>query len=119
MSEHIKEINHSGNITILKLAKSITFSNLKDVQSEFADVTKNKDIKNILFDLKDVSQTDSAGIAGLVDLLRYMKSHQNSGKVALLNLSESMKSLLAISRVESIFKVYSSLEEAQKDLGQI
>ncbi len=117
MSEHIQEINHSGNITILKLAKSITFSNLKDVQSEFAAATKNKSIKNILFDLKDVAQTDSAGIAALIDLLRYMKNHQNTGKVGLINLSENMKSLLAISKVESIFKVYSSLEEAQKDLG--
>ena len=118
MLEHITDVVFLGDLTVIKLSKSITFGNLNDVQREFTDVTKNRNIKNILFDLKEVSQTDSTGIAGLVDLLRYMKSHQNSGKVALLNLSENMKSLLAISKVESIFKVYSSLEEAQKDLWQ-
>jgi anti-sigma B factor antagonist len=118
MSEHIKEICSSGNITILKLAKSITLNNLNEVQKEFSDATKNKDIKHILFDLKEVSQADSSGIAGLVDLLRYMKNHQNNGKVGLINLSQHMKSLLAVSKVESIFKVYSSLDDAQKDLGQ-
>ena len=118
MTSHIKEVTHSGNTTIVKLAESITFGNLRDVQSEFSNVTKNKNIKNILFDLKDVSQTDSSGIAGLVDLLRYMKNHQNRGKVGLINLSENMKALLTISKTNSIFKVYPSMDEAIRDLEQ-
>ena len=117
MTEHIKEVNHSGNTTILKLAKNITFNNLKEVQKEFAEATEGKNIKNILFDLKDVTQTDSSGIASLIDLLRYMKTHKNDGKVGLINLSEKMKSLLEISKAQSIFKIYSSIDEALKDLG--
>ncbi len=116
---YIKEISYSDKITIVKLSKNITFQSLAEVQKEFAEATKDKSVKNILFDLKDVSQTDSSGVAGLIDLLRYMRGHQNSGKVGLLNLSENMKALLSISKVESIFKVYSSLAEAQKDLGPI
>ena len=71
MPEHITDIVFLDNLTVIKLSKSITFSNLNDVQKEFADATKNINIKNILFDLKEVSQTDSTGIAGLIDLLRY------------------------------------------------
>ena len=115
--EHIIEVAYSSQLIIVKLTKSITFQNLSDVQKEFAEATKGRNIKNILFDLKEVSQTDSSGIAGLVDLLRYMKSQHNDGKVGLVNLSENMKALLAISKAESIFKIYLSTDDAIRDLG--
>ena len=115
--EYIKDIKQSGKLTILKLEKSITFNNLKEVQNEYAEITKGRNIQNSLFDLGNVSGTDTSGIAALVDLLRYMKSHHNDGKVGLVNLSENMKSLLTISKVDSIFKIYLSTDDAIRELG--
>jgi len=116
-SKYIKEISNLDRMTIIKLSNNITFLSLRDVQNEFAEATKNIILKNILFDLKDVTQTDTAGIAGLVDLLRYMKGHHNDGKIGLLNLSENMRSLLTISKVGGIFKDYKSQQEALEELG--
>lgn len=114
---YIKDISQAGNLTIVRLSGSITFESLSTVQKEYAEATKAKKTQNILFDMKEVYQTDSAGIAGLVDLLRYMKSNHINGKVGLLNLSENMRSLLTISKVGGIFKDYESREEALEELG--
>lgn|SRR3989338_981703 len=115
--QYIKDVSQTGDLTIVRLSKFVTFESLSAIQKEYAEATKAKKTKNILFDLKEVSQTDSAGIAGLVDLLRYMKSHHIDGKVGLLNLSENMRSLLTISKVGELFKDYKSEKEALEELG--
>jgi len=115
--QYIRDVFQSGNLTIVRLSKSVTFDSLSAVQKEYAETTKTRKTKNILFDLKEVSRTDTAGVAGLIDLLRYMKSHHNDGKIGLLNLSENMRSLLTISKVGGIFKDYKSKEEALEELG--
>ena len=114
---YIKEVSQAGNLTVVRLSKSVTFESLSTIQKEYAEATRAKKTQNILFDLKEVSQTDSAGIAGLVDLLRYMKNHHIDGKVGLLNLSENMRALLTITKVGGIFKDYKSEKEALEDLG--
>ena len=115
--QYVKDISQTSNLTVVRLSKSVTFESLSAIQKEYTEVTKTKKTQNILFDMNEVSQTDSAGIAGLVDLLRHMKSHHINGKVGLLNLSENMRALLTISKVDGIFKDYKSEKEAIDELG--
>jgi anti-anti-sigma factor len=114
---HIKSIEQKEGVTLVRIEGSVTIQNLKAIQSEFASKTARLDVKNILFDLKDVSDADTSGVAGLVDLLRYMKIHQPGGKIGLVNVPQKAKDLLTISRTEPLFTEFASENEAIKSLG--
>ena len=114
--DHIKHIEFYKGITIIRLRGDITFETLKAVQAEFALKTKGKVIKNILFDTKEVSESDTSGIAALIDLFKYMKTHQTGDKIGLINVPSKIKNLLAISKTQSLFNEYLSKEEAIENL---
>lgn len=113
---HIKDIVFKDSLAIVRLAETVTFENLQEVQKEFGLVTKGRKIKNILFDLKGVSDADSSGLAALVDLLRYMKEHNTNSRIGLINLSDNMRSLISISKISCFFQEYGSEKAALTDL---
>lgn len=113
---HIEEIYFSQGVTIVRLRGDITFGTLKATQDEFSSKTKGKDIKNILFDLKEVSGTDTSGIAVLIDLFKYMKARQAGDRIGLINVSLKVKDLFIISKTQTLFNEYPSEEEAIKNL---
>lgn len=115
-NDHIKEIEFYKGVTIVRLIGGVTYNNLKPIQDEFALKTKGKKIKNILFDIKDVPEADTSGVAALIDLLRYMKTHQTGDRVGLVNVSPNVKNLLAISKTQPLFNEYPSEEEAIENL---
>ena len=110
--EIIKTIDSYKGVTIVRLAGSVTFDNLSSAQAEFRSKMADRPVKNILFDMKEVSDTDSSGLAALVDLLKYMKLHRTGDKIGLINVPDKIKALLAISKTEPLFKEYSSEETA-------
>ena len=116
MTDHITSIDSYKGVTIVRFAGSITFANLASAQAEWRAKTKGRAIKNILFDLKEVSATDTSGLAALIDLLKHMKSRQAGDKIGLINLSREIKDLLEISKIAPLFTEYSSEEEAITDL---
>lgn len=115
-SNHIESVEYSKCVTIVRLRGNITFDTLKTTQDEFVFKTKGKDVKNILFDLKKVSGTDTSGIAALIDLFKYMKAHQTGGRIGLINVSPKAKDLFIISKTQSLFSKYPSEEEAIENL---
>jgi len=114
--EHIKGVAFNEGVTIIRLAGSINYDNLKVIQDEFAAKTNGKKVENILFDVGEVADADTAGVAALIDLLRYMKTHQAGDKIGLINVSVKIKNLLSISKTQPLFNEYPSEEEAIKNL---
>ena len=110
--EYIEGIEFEEGVAVVRLIGSITVETLETAQEEFRSKTKGRNIKSILFDLKDVSHTDSSGIAALVDLLKYMKTHQTGGKIGLVNFSSEIMSLLEILKADPLFMEFQSKEEA-------
>ena len=113
---NIASIDSYKGVTIVRFAGSVTFANLASAQAEWRAKTKGKAVKNILFDLKEVSDTDTTGIAALIDLFRYMHTHQTGDKIGLINLSQEIKDLMVITRTTPLFREYSSEEKALTDL---
>ena len=109
---YIKSIEFQGNMTIVRIKGEITFRTLSETQNEFRAKTNGKAIKNILFDLNEVTLTDASGIAALVDLLKFMKEHHTGGKVGLINVSSRIKSLFTIFKTEPLFEEFNSEKEA-------
>jgi len=112
----IKSVEILDAVTVVRLGENVTFTNLNDVQDDFARATKGIEINNIVFDLKEVDLADSAGVAGLINFLQYMRSHGKKSRVALANVSERVRSLLVISKTEYLFEVFGSVSTAVAEL---
>jgi anti-anti-sigma factor len=116
MDPHIYSIDFYKGVTIVRLEGSITFDTLKDTQDEFRAKTVGYSIKNILFDLTKVTNADSGGMAALVELLKYMKSHQKGDRIGLINTPQKVKDLLLITKIQSFISEFASEDEAIESL---
>jgi len=113
---HIKSIDSYKGVTVVRLTGRITAETLQDARGEFRLKTKGKEIKNILFDLGDVTETDTSGIAALIDLFRVMKTRQRGDRIGLINVPKKIKNLFLVSKAKEFFKEYTSEEKALKAL---
>lgn len=114
---YINSLEFYKGVTIVRMQGEVVGQTLPDVKQEFSAKTKDKDIKNILFDLDKVSDTDTAGVAGLIELFRYMKKHQTGDKIGLINVPKKVNDLFDISGTGTLFMGFETEEEAIKALG--
>ncbi|MCH7411049.1 STAS domain-containing protein [Belliella sp. DSM 111904] len=75
----------------------------------------NDKVNNFVVDLKDVRYISSSGIGVLITMLTKMRNA--GGEVYLTSPSEHVKKLLIITKLNNIFTVYDSIEDAKIQLG--
>lgn len=106
----IVEKKHLENFTILyvegliKLGESAEF-----FSSALENVLKNEST-NVIIDFTKIDYIDSTGIGELVGYLGKF-SNQNR-KLILVNPSERIQKLLKLAKLDAVFKIYSTEEEA-------
>jgi anti-sigma B factor antagonist len=106
----IVEKKHLENFTILyvegliKLGESAEF-----FSSALENVLKNEST-NVIIDFTKIDYIDSTGIGELVGYLSKF-SGQNR-KMILVNPSERIQKLLKLAKLDAVFKVYATEEEA-------
>ena len=66
--------------------------------------------KKLVVDLAKVNYIDSSGLATLVEMLKKMKSQ--GGSLGLAGMSEKVKSLFEITKLDKLFLVYNTQAEA-------
>ncbi|MGH7198820.1 MAG: STAS domain-containing protein [Candidatus Omnitrophota bacterium] len=66
--------------------------------------------KKLVVDLEKVSYIDSSGLATLVEILKKMKSQ--GGALGLAGLSEKVKSLFEITKLDKLFLISGNQQEA-------
>ncbi|MFC4874517.1 STAS domain-containing protein [Negadavirga shengliensis] len=74
----------------------------------------NEGITNCIIDLSQVRYISSSGIGVLITILTKMRNA--GGEVYLTSPSEHVKKLLIITKLNNIFNVYDSLEEAREKI---
>src|SRR5438067_10122433 len=106
----IVEKKHSENFTILyvegliKLGESAEF-----FSSALENVLKNES-SNVIIDFTKIDYIDSTGIGELVGYLG--KFTTQNRKLILVNPSERIMKLLKLAKLDTVFKIYSTEEEA-------
>jgi anti-anti-sigma factor len=106
----IVEKKHLENYTILyvegliKLGESAEF-----FSSALENVLKNEST-NVIIDFTKIDYIDSTGIGELVGYLGKF-SNQNR-KLILVNPSERIQKLLKLAKLDAVFKIYNSEDEA-------
>lgn len=106
----IVEKKHAENFTILyvegliKLGESAEF-----FSSALENVLKNEST-NVIIDFTKIDYIDSTGIGELVGYLG--KFTTQNRKLVLVNPSERIQKLLKLAKLDTVFKIYGTEEEA-------
>ena len=66
--------------------------------------------KKVIVDLEKVGYIDSSGLATLVEMLKRVKSQ--GGTLGLAGMSEKVKSLFEITKLDKLFLIFPNQEEA-------
>ncbi len=96
-----------NHYTVLSFSGEIDLSVSPDARKYILDsINKNE---NLLIDLSGVEYIDSSGVASLVEGFQNARSRMLD--FALLGLSDSAMQVLQLSRLDTVFKIYDSLDD--------
>ena len=100
----------AGDITVLDLSGKVTIGEGSVALRSAIRRLLGEGKKNILLNLGQVGYVDSSGIGELVS--SFTAVNKEGGKLKLLNLTQKIQDLLAITKLLTVFDVYDSEDEA-------
>ena len=107
----VKQKEKDG-VVVCSVHDEINLDNVDDLSKVFKKIVGAKSRK-VLLDFQDLNYIDSAGFAALIRFSKDLKEIE--GVLHICGLSPKIRSLFAITRLESAFKLYENEEEALKD----
>jgi anti-sigma B factor antagonist len=105
---HISEKKING-IVICYIKGDIDINSSPQIRKVFERLADEKTDK-ILINLNEVSYIDSSGLATMVEMLKRTRGY--GGRIKLSNLAAKVKSLFEITKLEKLFDIYETEEEA-------
>ncbi|MEA2710890.1 MAG: hypothetical protein QOF78_3491 [Phycisphaerales bacterium] len=112
ISTVVPNIRHAGDAVVATLRGEIDLHNSPSVRSALLKFLDENKPKKLVLNLGQVPYMDSSAIAVLVEALQKMR--KTGGKIYLTNLQPRVKGLLEIARLDSIFSVVATEEDALK-----
>jgi len=100
-----------GDAVVLVVEGEINFNSSPDFRKAFLKVLDSK-AQKVVVNLIGVGYVDSSGLATLVEAHQKVKS--SGGKLKLASLTPKVKSLFEITKLEKLFEIYSTEEDALK-----
>jgi len=97
------------DISIFRMTGDIDINSSPDVKKSF-DEALGKDNEKVVINLKDVNYVDSSGLATLVEILKNLRG--KGGKLKLTNLSDKVRGLFEITKLDKLFDIKDEEEEA-------
>ena len=99
----------NNDITIFNIDGDIDINSSPEMREAFEDIANAKTMK-IVVNLSNVSYVDSSGLATLVEMLKKTRSY--GAKLRLASLAPKVKSLFEITKLEQLFDIFDTEEEA-------
>ena len=93
-------------VFIFQVNGEINISTSPDLKKQF----EKQPSKKIVVDLEKVTYIDSSGLATLVEILKKTKSQ--GGMLGLSGMSDKVKSLFEITKLDKLFSIFRSQDEA-------
>lgn len=101
----IKALNLDG-VWVVEVHGEINLSTSQDLKRSFEKLP----LKKIVVDLEQVSYIDSSGLATLVEMLKKVRGQ--GGSLCLTGMSDKVKSLFEITKLDKLFQIYSNQKDA-------
>ena len=105
----IKKIETVQEVTVIALVGSLDLSVQKKLQAELSQIFKENEPDTVL-DFSEVVFIDSACLGVLVSLVKELR--QKKGDIKLAQLTDDVKSIFQITRLDKIFHIYDVMQEA-------
>ena len=106
----IVEKKHTDNFTILYVEGLIKLGESAEFFSSALETVLKNESTNVIIDFTKIDYIDSTGIGELVGYLG--KFTTQNRKLILVNPSERIQKLLKLAKLDAVFKIYSTEEEA-------
>jgi anti-sigma B factor antagonist len=106
----IVEKKHLDNFTILYVEGLIRLGESAEFFSSSLENVLKGESTNVIIDFTKIEYIDSTGIGELVGYLGKFTSQNR--RLALVNPSDRILKLLKLAKLDSVFKIYSTEEEA-------
>lgn len=103
------KIDAKGALTICRVDGEIDITSSPGMKKAFDKLIATKAPKMVI-ELSQVTYIDSSGLATLVEILKGMRSY--GGKMRLAGMSPKIKSLFEITKLDKLFEIMASEEEA-------
>lgn len=110
------KINHEGDLVLITFEGDLIGEENGPEIIEAVNDTLSNDIIKCAVDISDVRYINSSGIGVLITILT--KFRNKGGEVILVNPSDHVKKLLAITKLNAIFTVVGSIADAKKELNK-
>lgn len=107
----VKQKEKDG-VIICQINGEINLDNVAELSKVFKKIINAKSRK-LLLDLEQVEYIDSSGFACLIQFSKDLREIE--GVLFLSGLSPKIRSLFAITKLESVFKIYETQTDALKD----
>lgn len=101
----VKSFEKEG-VWIFQVNGEINISTSPDLKKHF----EKQPSKKIVVDLEKVTYIDSSGLATLVEILKKTKSQ--GGMLGLSGMSDKVKSLFEITKLDKLFSIFRNQDEA-------
>ena len=102
-----------NGVSVFYVNGNIDISSSPDVKKYFDGAVKGT--KGVVINLKEVDYIDSSGLATLVEVLKRVRANQS--KLKLIGLSKKVKGLFEITKLDKLFDIADTEEEAINSLG--
>lgn len=93
-------------VTIFQVSGEINISTSPELKKQY----EKQPAKKLVIDLEKVGYIDSSGLATLVEMLKKTKSQ--GGALGLSGMSEKVKSLFEITKLDKLFLILPTQQEA-------
>ena len=103
------EVEQRGEAVIVRPSGEIDLGRSPSLRTSISQVQRNKP-KRLIFDLREVPYMDSSGVATLVEAMQVARRYQ--GALVLCGLHERVRSIFEIARLDMVFKIVDSVDDA-------
>ena len=93
-------------VAVYQVNGEINISTSPDLKKQF----EKQPAKKVVVNLEKVTYIDSSGLATLVEMLK--KSRSSGGALGLAGMSDKVKSLFEITKLDKLFSISASQDEA-------
>lgn len=98
------------NLKVEFLSNELDHHISNEVREEIDYIIQEKQIKNIIFDFKNMNFMDSSGIGVVIG--RYKRVSSEGGKVAVININPRVKKIFDLSGMSKIIEIHNTYEDA-------
>lgn len=108
-------IEEKNKATILHCEGSLDANTVSEFKKETVRLLDEGSVKFII-DGSRLDFVDSMGLGSLISLLR--KAKQQNGDVMVVNLTNDVKTIFEITRLNKLFRVFENIDDACKAFGK-